>query len=771
MPMKHPFVTPRFRRSVQRLDVRTDQESELAHAIDDLPPVDISEPTTEKPDLSPDQDSELAHAIDDLLPVDISEPEPTTEIPDLSPDQDSELAHAIDDLLPVDISEPEPTTEIPDLSPDQDSELASQDLVDQKPNGYKIREHVPKVIRHTVLAGLTRLQEPQPEGLVTRGMQAVKPETGLGRAPVLALTNALGLLVVSIAYYLSVLAYSYLLVEICFYAGLLTMIVPNFLRLVSRAPTRQERIVLLCVLVGYCYFVLFMTSPLYFLGFDENLHWRTAADILRTGHLFHENSILPASPYFPGLEIVTNAVSTVTGLSTFYAGNIVIAIAHLIMILALFLLYEHITCSSRMASIAAIIYIANPQFLFFDRLYNYETLALPLALLTMYILARYGNANKNQRWVIGAAWIVLLAITITHHMTTYVFIGLLLLWTGVSFLRPASRHTRIYLTAIATSGLLLALAYAFLLPGNPVWSYLTDYFGGAFNQLGEILTGNITARSLFTSSVHAAPIWDRLFMTGSVLLVMLSIPFGLLILLRLQRNNVLAITFGIVALCYPLSEAFRFTSLGTEITDRAGAFLFVPIAYVLTTLITHFWPTRGLNRRAIALMTGIIVVIFVGGVMVGSGPNLSGIPGPYLVSADRRSIEPEGIAVAIWSQAYLGPDNRIAADRPDLILMNSYGHQRMVTRLDDNVDVAPIFYSAQFDNTDIAILQLGQIQYLAIDTRISTALPLVGTYFENDRPTSIISRNALTKFNTVIKINKIFDSGDIVIYDTGAFIH
>jgi hypothetical protein len=423
-----------------------------------------------------------------------------------------------------------------------------------------------------------------------------------------------------------------------------------------------------------------------------------------------------------------------------------------------------------MASIAAIIYIANPQFLFFDRLYNYETLSLPLALLIMYILARYGNANKNHRWVIGAAWIVLIAITITHHMTTYVFVGLLLLWAGVSFFRPASWNTRIYLTAIATSGLLLALAYAFLLPGNPVWSYLTEYFGSAFNQLGQILTGNIIARPLFTSSVHAAPVWDRLLMTGSVLLVTLSIPFGLLILLRLHRNNVLAITFGIVSLFYPLSEAFRFTSLGTEITDRAGAFLFVPIAYVLTTLITHFWPTRRLNRRAISLITGIIVVIFVGGVIVGSGPNLSGIPGPYLVSADRRSIEPEGIAVATWSQAYLGPNNRIAADRPDLILMNSYGHQRMVTRLDDNVDVAPIFYSEQFDSTDIAILQTGQIHYLAIDTRISTGLPLVGTYFENDRPTSIISRSSLTKFNTVIRIDRIFDSGNIVIYNTDAFI-
>ena len=366
---------------------------------------------------------------------------------------------------------------------------------------------------------------------------------------------------------------------------------------------------------------------------------------------------------------------------------------------------------------------------------------------------------------------VLIAIIMTHHMTTYVSTGLLFLWAGVSFVRPAPRHMRMQLGAIATSAFVFAVAYAFLLPGNPVWNYLTEYFGSAFTQLGQILSGNVVARPLFTSSSRTPPIWDRLFMTGDVLLVTFSIPFGLLIVQRVHRDNVLATTFGFASLLYPLSEAFRFTSLGTEITDRAGAFLFLPIAYVLTTSITHFWSTRRLNRGAIALITSIIVVIFLGGVVVGSGPNLSGIPGPYLVSADRRSVEPESIETAIWSQAYLGPDNRIAADRPDLILMNSYGHQRMVTRLKDNVDVSPIFYSAQFDITDIALLQYGRIHYLAIDTRISTALPLVGTYFENDRPTSIISRDALTKFDAVAKINKLFDSGDIVIYDTGTFIN
>src|SRR5436190_24288021 len=78
-----------------------------------------------------------------------------------------------------------------------------------------------------IQAWLTRLQEPQPEGPFTRGMQALRPEIRLGMIPLLALTNAFGLFLVSISYILSISEYSYPIVEACCLSGLLIMIVPN----------------------------------------------------------------------------------------------------------------------------------------------------------------------------------------------------------------------------------------------------------------------------------------------------------------------------------------------------------------------------------------------------------------------------------------------------------------------------------------------------------------------------------------------------------------
>jgi len=168
-------------------------------------------------------------------------------------------------------------------------------------------------------------------------------------------------------------------------------------------------------------------------------------------------------------------------------------------------------------------------------------------------------------------------------------------------------------------------------------------------------------------------------------------------------------------------------------------------------------------------------VVCVGGVLLEAGPALSNLPGPYVVVADQRSIEPEGIQAASWALTYLGPNNRVATDRINQILMSTYGDQRIVTSQEDKVEVSPVFFSSQFGPEDIAILRQARVRYLVVDLRLSTALPLEGYYFESDesdayRLISPISSDALTKFSAIPQINRVFDSGDIVIYDVGALV-
>jgi hypothetical protein len=259
---------------------------------------------------------------------------------------------------------------------------------------------------------------------------------------------------------------------------------------------------------------------------------------------------------------------------------------------------------------------------------------------------------------------------------------------------------------------------------------------------------------------------------SSVALLLLGLPFGLLCLWQRYRSNALACMFGIASLFYPISHIFRLTNFGSEISDRSAAFFYIPLGCVLAIFIVQFWPTRWLNWRQTSLITSAISVVFLGGAILGAGPPWALLPGPYLVAADSRSIEPEGLQAAIWVPSYLGPNNRIATDRTNRLLMNIYGDQSIVTSLEDNIDVTRVFFSSSLGPNEVSILRQARIHYLVVDLRLATALPSIGFYFEQGESgsfhyTAPISLEALTKFNTIPQVNRVFDSGDIVIYDVG----
>lgn len=109
------------------------------------------------------------------------------------------------------------------------------------------------------------------------------------------------------------------------------------------------------------------------------------------------------------------------------------------------------------------------------------------------------------------------------------------------------------------------------------------------------------------------------------------------------------------------------------------------------------------------------------------------------------------------------------------MLLHTFGDQRVVTSLDDKVDVASVFFSPNLGPAEIATLRSARVHYLVVDLRLSTSLPLEGFYFESDEPDAFhhrspISRTALTKFNAIPQINRVFDSGNIVMYDTGVLV-
>ncbi|MBA2678726.1 MAG: hypothetical protein H0U76_10090 [Ktedonobacteraceae bacterium] len=633
----------------------------------------------------------------------------------------------------------------------------------------RILDKLPKPIQYGLNTTFTLAKDPTSEiPPAPHQHPDMLPIIKLGWFPALTFSNAVSVFFMA---YACTSARHSIPGSIFFYWGsLLLIFVPTLIRLLSISATRFERISLLCSAGLAFYFVALMMSPVYFSSFDEFLHWRTADDILLTRHLFSDNALLPVSPFYPGLELVTTAVSTMSGLSVFQSGVVVVCSARFVMILALFLFYERVLVSRRAAGLATMLYMTNPHFLFFDSGFSYESLALPLATFILFALSRHEKRTRENQRMAVAAWIVLAALVITHHMTDFVLDGLFILWAVIYSWQRRTLVLSSNLIRTALLALVLSLITVTLI-GQPVVQYLTSYFSSALSNLSDIVTGTQNIRPLFVSyGGQPAPLWERLLSAGSVLLILLCLPLGLFCVWQRYRSHALIGMLAVFSLSFPLSQVFRFTQFGTEITDRAAAFSFISLGCILSIFIVQFWPARSLRWKHVVLLTGAVSLVFAGNVIIGAGPPWEVLPGPYLVSAEERSIEPQGIQAALWTRSQLGPNQRVATDRVNRLLMSTYGHQRIVDTLEDQVDVTPVFFSPQFGPEAKGTIQDGQIHYLVVDLRLSQELPYIGFYVEDGEDQAFQRRvpltpEVLTKFDAVPQINRVFDSGAIVIYD------
>ncbi|HVU68817.1 MAG TPA: hypothetical protein VHD63_16900 [Ktedonobacteraceae bacterium] len=640
------------------------------------------------------------------------------------------------------------------------------------PSGTKAPAHPPtlagrvrKFVWRWISPVFTRALDPEPE----KPKHVLAQMSLLGWLPALTVTCALGLFTVSTAYNAARANESS--AELYYWLGLGLTFLPALVRVILPQASRVERIGLLCVVTACLFLTKVTLSPFHFAGYDETLHLVTINDIVSTKHLFTKNPLLPVSPYYPGLEIVASALSSLSGLSTVQAGYTVAGMATLLMVLCIFILSELLSRSARLASIAAMIYMTNPHFLFFDTQFAYETLALPLATFVMFAMTRYEMLNSSRRWVLLTAWFVLTALDLTHHVTNFLFEGMFLFWAAIYlFMRPLPLRKSIVIFTIFF-GLALTVITVLII-GNTVISYFTSFFADLGGQIAKTLgSDGADSRQLFDSTGTPTPLWERLISLGSVGLITLSTPFFLLCFWRRYRRITLLWVFAAIVIFYPILQVLRLTSSGAEISDRSSPFIFIGISFLAAVSIVQFWPVRLLNWKQPAMISAIVLVVFMGGIILGEGTPPTFLPGPYQVSADGRSIDPEGIQAALWSYTYLGPDNRVFTDRANQLMESVYGGQYVVTSIGDNVDLADVFFEQTMSPYLIDKLQAGKVHFLFVDMRLTTSPPMIGFYFEQGEPAELLTPPELTKFDTVPQMNRLFDSGNIVVYDTGELIN
>src|SRR5258708_34541039 len=236
-----------------------------------------------------------------------------------------------------------------------------------------------------------------------------------GWLPAVSLSSATGLLVITWANTVARQGSSLSMAGFCL--ALLLIFAPAAFRLFSAQAIRFERISILMVVGMSLYLIKVLHSPTAFTFHDEFLHWRTALDISQTQHFFTRNPLIPVSPLYPSLEIVTNAISSMSGLPVYDSGILLIGAARGVLLLSLFMFFEHVSSSARIAGVALLVYMANANFIFFDAQYSYESLALPLAVLGFYIAAKGVSSSQSRISYTLMALLGIAAVTFTHHLT------------------------------------------------------------------------------------------------------------------------------------------------------------------------------------------------------------------------------------------------------------------------------------------------------------------------------------------------------------------
>jgi len=605
------------------------------------------------------------------------------------------------------------------------------------------------------------------------GAVADRPREGWGWLPVLSIVVALGLLGVALADDAARDERSG--AQTLFWLSLVVMFLPVALRALAGAISRREGLGLVLVLGLGLYLVKVLWAPTGFVLHDELTSLRTVNDILATGHTFDPNPIVSAYPFYPGLHLVTASLGDASGLGTFTAGLIVIGLARALLVGALFTVLLRVSGSPRVAAVGCLVYMGNPNFLFFTAQYAYESLALPMVIVTIAVVAAWG---QRSRATVVLGGVLVAGVVLSHHMSAYAMTAALLGMTGAAVVLTRRRDVGLgevtRLAPVAGLAVVLTLGWALFAAGGATNEELGPVFKSSAQALGNFVRTGSTGKVLFAApgTGQKEALWATYVGFGSVGLVLVALPIGLWLQWRRRRSwTPLAIVVILAGAIYPLTLIPRLTAEGTEISNRASEFVFVGVGLLVAMVATGLVSPHGRRRWLLASpLAAAVTAVFLGGFIIGSAP-YARLPGPYLPGGEERSVDVAGRNAARWLAAHVRPGTHVAADRVGALLASGTARVDPQSRAPRGVNFFSLLTDVRFDEPQRQIIRDTDTRYVVSDLRNAERLPAIGYYFHPAEPLARrrrepIRRVALLKYGMGSDVSRVFDSGDIVVFDT-----
>jgi hypothetical protein len=562
---------------------------------------------------------------------------------------------------------------------------------------------------------------------------------------------ALGGLVVAIAYALSRAGAPGAIA--LYWVGQALIVLPVALRVLSPSADARERMALLLAMAAVQSLLVWCYSPDQFRFPDELQHVRTAADILRTHHLFHPNSYLEVSPGFPGMEEITTALVLLTGMSLFHAGVLTASVVHLALPICLFLLYRELTNNARIAGIATLIYTTAPHYAYFNALFVYSAVALPFLVLTL----RYAVRSYQRRKSALCIALPFVPMMYTHHLTAFVGLAFLAAVTIIVGLSPGGRSIGLRL-ACTTVG--LALAPTILWTGRRSPSTFS-YLEGPVRDVVSSVThpgGSEHAQAIG----YAAPHWESLVAMSAAGMTAVCVLGGIALVWR-QEASRFARLVSILGLIYPALLVVRIVAPnGPELATRALTYGMLLAAFPAAVALIRLWPSPGSRFRTVCA-TAIVATLAVGAIVMGLPPSWERLPGRFRVAAFESGIDRNVTTAGKWAHDNWSPYQRVACDFSTCSMLAGYARATVSTA------ASPVYYATSMAVLDQRLRVLTS-DYVAVDQRWTRQTPATGRYFFRDvlegAHTRPLAASLLVKFDTNPRIDRLYDNGPIQLYDT-----
>jgi len=592
----------------------------------------------------------------------------------------------------------------------------------------------------------------------------------LGLAPELLALSAIGVVLVAVAYFGGRLGAAY--AGPLYWAGHVLVYTPIVFRLLSRKLTGfTESFLLVMGLAVNQYLLKWLYSPDQLRFPDELQHWLSTSIVLETGRLFQPNTALPVAAHFPGLEEIGAGVASLTGLPVTASGLLVAGILHLVFVGALFMLVRSAGGTPPLAGATCALYATALHYLFFDSMYLYQTAALPFLVLAIWATRRWRRREPGYLPYAVVGLVSIAVVTVSHHITAFAMVGALGLLALADLVLPA-RPRRWSTVSLAGTAAVVVTAWLVFV-ATEVLDYLAEPVTSLLSGLTHIFSAGGSAQSL----APANPLWELVVeAVGLLCLFVLLVRAGATAIRTRERDAWQWALIAGSALFFGTSTLRFIGADGPELAGRAATFTYIPMSMLAAATIVEWrrslrprlWPgplgrltTDASWARPAPLGAAMATLLMVGARAGGWPPYWEQLPGRYLVAGFERSVDAQSVAAAQWSRTGLAEDTRVAADTNGINLLSTYGRHDTVG--------ASLYEDPVWGLRDQQLLASAAVDYLWVDLRMSQQLPAEGGYYPGDpdtgKHTAPLPRAGLTKFDGVPGVSRVYDSGDIEIYD------